>query len=324
VRLDIVVESARVTAAARRGGRVVWSAEAAYDGVTDLAQVLAGLAAERPRWAKRAKVVLAAGVARVKTVQGLPALTRADLAAHVRLHARRYFLQNGVPLVTDAMPAPGRSTGAAPAALLAGASVLLIEAIVQGLEAAHLHCESIAPAEAALSLLPDSARLRRLAVQHRATLRWGVAALAGVMLAGASWFGALYRAQRDALAELDRLKPALAGATAVRRDVEAADEALAVLAAAESARLRRARFLADLTTALPDSAFLVSVRLEADGSGSLNGYARDAAAVVARLARSPVTRNVSLDGATNREVVGGRELERFAIRFRVAQPTGAP
>ncbi len=43
----------------------------------------------------------------VKTIAGLPKLSRCDLAAHVRVNSRRYFLQNGHPLVTDARPTPG-------------------------------------------------------------------------------------------------------------------------------------------------------------------------------------------------------------------------
>ena len=84
MRLDVVVEQARVTATAVRGGRVVWSAEAAFKGVDDLAQVLAGLAAERPRAAKRATVVLGASVARVKTVEatGMMNITAAGMATH--------------------------------------------------------------------------------------------------------------------------------------------------------------------------------------------------------------------------------------------------
>ncbi len=108
----------------------------------------------------------------------------------------------------------------------------------------------------------------------------------------------------------------------MQRDLDAANEALEVLAATQADKAYRGRLLADLTRSLPDSSFLVSLRLEADGTGSLSGYAAHAAAVVAGLEHSDIIRDPSLEGATTREAVSGRELERFAMRFRLPARPG--
>ncbi len=321
-RVDLTIGPAQLHAAVLRRGRVVWAADAVYQDAGDLAQALAALAAERPGGVRRAAVTLTAGVARVKTVEGLPALERNDLAAHVRLHSRRYFLQNGVALVTDAMPLPGsQANGEPPVALLAGAPLPIVEAILEGLNAAGLGCVGIVAADTALSLVPDRMRERARATLQRSVLRWGAICAAATLLAGASWFGSEVHNERAAERELARLKPALDGALAVQRDLDAAHDALGAIAAAQAGKMYRARFLARLTSALPDSAFLVGLRLEPDGTGSLSGYAPRAAAVVAQLERRGIVRTPTLEGPTSREVVAGRELERFAIRFRLPLAT---
>ena len=346
--MGILVDAACVSAVAVRRGRIVWAAESHYAEPSELAQVLGALAAERPRGAREASVALAEGVARVKTVEGLPRLKRRDLVAHVRLNSRRYFLQNGVPLVTDAMPL--RQAGA----LLAGAPVPLVEAVVAGLAAAGIACRSITPAEllpttsvtlplpeglsdgaraafriasappGTLSLMPEQARARQARDRVASIRRWAAAAAAAIVLCAAGWTVGQWRLRTRAEQELEQLKPSLHAALSARRDLEATDHALGLMAAMESGSARRGRFLAELTRALPDSAFVVSLRLDPDGAGSLSGYAPRAAAIVARLERAGLVRRAALEGPVTREVVAGRELERFALRFRSAGPGSAP
>jgi len=348
-RLGIAVEEGRVSAAALRLGRLVWAAEATYADVTDLAHVLASLAAERPRGHRRARVALGPGLARVKEVDGLPKLRRADLVAHVRLTSRRYFLQNGVALVTDALPLRARPGGGG-RALLAAAPLPLVEAVTTGLEAAGLACDAIIPSQTLariaaasegderfgdartvamarrwqLVLAPDGARAERARRDRRALGVWALLATASMVLAGASWFGASLRQERTTVREIARLRPAFEVALDVRRDLDATTEALGVLAAAERTRHFRARVLASLADALPDSAFLVNLRLNADGTGSMAGYAPRAAVLVTRLGRSQRFQDLALDGPVTREAVAGREWERFAVRFREARTEGSP
>jgi len=309
--LAVTVEADRVVAMLRRRGRPVWAAEAPYQGAADLAAVLAALAAERPARTRGARVTLDPAVARLKEVADLPRLTRADLAAHVQLHSRRYFLQNGVPLVTDAL---GRKGGGA---LLAAAPLPLVAAVCDGLAAAGLVCHDIVPAgHAALSLLPGAQRAARGHAERRALARWAVAALGAGLLVGMAWVTALLRAEHEAHAALAAMRVPLAAAVAVRRDLDATTEALAVLNAA-AAPSRSAAFLATLARVLPDSTFLVSAELMADSSVRLAGYAPRAASVAAALERTRVIRGPSFEGPVTRETVLGQERERFTLRARV-------
>ncbi len=335
MRVGIAIEAARVSAVALRRGRIVWAAEAAYDGAEDLERALAALAAERPRGATVAAVGLGSDVARVKTITGLPRVRHELLATHVRLNSRRYFLQNGVPLVTDACSI---NMGSAPGALLAGAPVPIIDAITRGLGSAGMSCQTIFPLGALgplslgsdgfaaarataiarsspLTLLPDTVRAERSAALGRSVKRWAWIAIASWVFAATTWFIVQGSRERAATQELARLKPGLEAALSIRADLDGATDALALLARVAGTRSHRARFLASLARALPDSAFLVSVRLEPGGRGSIAGYASNASQVLARLERAGLLRRPLLDGPVTREVVAGRERERFAIRF---------
>lgn len=343
MRVGIAIEAGRVSAVALRGRRTVWAAEAPYDGAEDLERALAALAAERPRRARIAAVGLGPDVARVKTLEGLPRLPHMQLAAHVRLYSRRYFLQNGVPLVTDATPLDTKQTPGR--AIAAAAPTPIIEAIARGLEAAGVECRTIVPftllkagtasdpfaaarvvalaRDAPLALLPDATRISRVAAGKRSLVRWAALAAASVALAVVVWFAAQIRDERAATHELERLTPAVEAAIAMRSDLDATTDALAILARVSAGRAHRARQLAELAHALPDSAFLVSLRLEPDGRGSLAGYAPSAAQVLARLERAGALAHPTFDGPVTREVVAGRERERFAIRFDAPARPGA-
>jgi Tfp pilus assembly protein PilN len=181
-----------------------------------------------------------------------------------------------------------------------------------------LGCDSIAPAGfPALSLLLDATRRNRQAASRDSIRRWAIAAVAAIVLAFASWAFSLSRSARTSERELAQLKPTIEQALAVQRDLDAADEALAVMANLEPARMHRARFLARLTRALPDSAFLAAVHFDADGTGSLSGYAPRATAVLALLERTHLAQGPTIEGSVTREVIAGRDLGRFSIRFRL-------
>jgi len=317
--LVIRVEAERVSATLLRRGRPVWAAEAGYRDADDLGAVLAALAAERPAATRAARVTLDPAVARLKEVAGLPKLARADLAAHVQLHSRRYFCQNGVPLVTDALPRKG-------GALLAAAPLPLVTAICDGLAAAGLACHDIVPdARASLSLLPGERRAARARDQRRTLLRWAAAALMACALAASAWTLALVRAEREARSALAAMRVPLTAAVAVRRDLDGATEALAVLDRAATPS-GAAAFLATLARVLPDSAFLVSAELAQGGTVRLSGYAPRAAAVAAALERAHLVRAPTFEGPVTRETVLGHERERFTLAARMGTSVmdGAP
>lgn len=279
-------------------------------------------------------MALEEGLAQRKTVERMPPLAARDLAAHVALLPRRYFLMNGVTLVTDAVPLGRGARNGHRAVLLAAASEPLVTAVAEGVRAAGLMLEAIAPAaefaangdvafaaaagaRSRLSLLPGAARAAADRARRTGARRWLVAGLASLVLAGCTYLFALAHERRAAEAELARLAPAVRHALAARRDLGATTDALGFLARADRGRPRRAALLASLTRALPDSAFVVSIRLGADGRGTLSGYARRAGAVVAALERVNGLRGAALEGPVTREVVGGKEWDRFTIRFTV-------
>jgi hypothetical protein len=354
--LGVAIEAGCVRALAVRGGQVLWAAEAEYRDLEELAQVLARLAGERPARYRKARVALGDEVAQLKVVHAMPRLRRRDLASHVALEPRRYFLQNGGPLVTDAVVITSGNGPAGRAALLAAAPEPLVEAAAQGLAGAGCSVTAIAPAahfleaagraahpalanlgeaaarfEAAwaaasmsprLCLFPN--RLRRQNERHRkmGAWRWAAAGALWLVLAAVTYVAALARQGAVAEAELERLGPTVRGALAVRADLRRAEEALSLLGRAEGERPQLSRLLARITAALPDSAFLAMLRLDRDGQGVLVGYAPRAAQVAALLERTQGVLEPSLDGPVVREVVGGRELDRFSLRFRTATATG--
>jgi hypothetical protein len=357
--VGISVEEGRVRAVALFKGRVVWAAEAEYAGLEDLAGVLGRLAAERPRGVRSARVALGAGVAQLKVVDTMPRLSARDLAAHVALQPRRYFLANGVPLVTDAV-VHGRSNdhGHGPA-LLAAAPEPLIEAVAAGVRAAGLTLERVAPAgalaaepaaaapfaleglgaggppyfaafaaaacrEPGVTLLPLAMRERTARARRIGARRWLLLAAASLALALTSHWVAVARQGAEAERELSGRHATLEQALTTRRDLDAATAALAFLARRETERPRRALLLARVTRALPDSAFLATIRLEADGRGALVGYAPRAADVVAALERVPGIIAPALEGPVTREVLGPREWDRFTVRFRTRPAEESP
>jgi len=346
--IGIAVASERLTAVAVGGGRVVWAAETSYREAADLAAALAALAAERPAGYRATRVALGAAVARLKQVDGLPTLRSGELVAHVRLQSRRYFLQNGDALVTDAAALNERGS-----ALLAAAPEALVEAVGGGLQAAGLVLREMAPAalygargsgrggpradsgrshdpsyddayaaatgsRPRLALLPSSMRRERERRTTRDLVRWAALCAASLVLAGVAYVGGLGRQGGDAESQLATLRPALGAALAVRRDLDAATSSLETLRAADARRLHFARLLAEVTSALPDSSFLRALRVERDGRGSLVGYAPDAAAVLVALERVRRVSSPEVEGAVVREVIGTREWERFTISFRAA------
>ncbi len=326
--LGVVVSATKVTAVAVARAKPFWVAEAPYSSTSDLAEVLAQLASERPRRIHRAVVVLEGRTARTRTIEGLPKLRQADLVAHVRLNSRRYFVHNGDGLITDARPVPG-------GALVAAAPLPLVEAIASGLAAAGLSCEAIVPsgelgsttgleaavaatrrAQGGLRLVPDAMRAETDRSRNRLLRRWAIAAMVSVFAAAVSRFASIQRTENAARRELAALGPSVDAALSVRRDLTAVTAALATVGAAPAGRY--ARLLADIARALPDSAFLATASFE-PGAGRLTGYAPSATATVARLERLPRIRIARLDGPLTREVVGGRERERFNIVLTLAR-----
>jgi general secretion pathway protein L len=130
----------------------------------------------------------------------------------------------------------------------------------------------------------------------------------------------------NALAELDaQIAETRASAQTVRHALDTAREAAARIDALE--RLARERTSAlrvvdELTTILPDSAWVYDFRLDA-GAIEATGFARSAAALIALFERSPTFTEAALTAPVVFD--GGEDRERFSLRAHVrgAAP-GAP
>jgi hypothetical protein len=86
----------------------------------------------------------------------------------------------------------------------------------------------------------------------------------------------------------------------------------------ETARRDRRRTLeqlAGLSVALPDSAYVTSLALDGSGSGELAVVARRSSEVAAALERVRAIAMPRIEGTVVREIAGGREWERFTVRF---------
>jgi hypothetical protein len=311
----LVIGAQRISAELARGGRVVWSGEAAYSGLEDLTDVLARLFAEPDlaRPSSRVRVELDRPVAQCRTLTDLPPVTLAALRPMVEQQAHRYFRKNGKPLIVDAV----RLNGPGSAIQATAVEEPIIMAISAGVRAAGLRLDDVSPSGYAgmLSLLLPEERERRLRQGKRSLLRLGqLIAVLWVLVAAASVIS-LTRQRRAIDRELSRLMEPVAALSAVRREVHMGQSMIDAVGNDGDTRGSVVRLLAGITTALPDSSFLTSLSLQKDGRGSLGGYGRRASEVLASLEGSGILLNPRLDGQLGREVIAGLEWERFSIAF---------
>ena len=113
-------------------------------------------------------------------------------------------------------------------------------------------------------------------------------------------------------------------AATVRQAVDASRTASAQIAAMGrllKARIPLARIMEELTTVMPDSAWVSDLRIDGDVV-EFNGFAKSAASLVAPLENSPRFMQASL---TSPVVLDNSEdKERFSIRLRLSHGDGAP
>lgn len=177
-----------------------------------------------------------------------------------------------------------------------------------------------ATGRAGLCLLTTESRGAADQTRLRAAARRGVIAVVLVACAGAVWTARLMSADRAAARELATLAPALQTALAERRDLRAAQNALATMAAAERNRSEYLRLLGRLSTAAGDSLVLVSLNAAGDSLVRLSGYTPLLSSLRVTLEREPWVRETRVDAPALREVlpgsVPGREWDRFALTIR--------
>lgn len=185
---------------------------------------------------------------------------------------------------------------------------------------ASAYAATCAPAR--LRLLPPDWHLRRSVRDRRRLLRLA-AATAGVWaLATVVFVARLTFAERAASAESARLRSAVESALGVRRDLGAAQAALAAVRDAQATRSRVLGLLAALTAGLGDSTSIAGLRLGADSTLHLSGFAPSADAVVAALERVRGVVGARLESPSVRQSVTlprerAREVDRFAAVARI-------
>jgi hypothetical protein len=310
-------------AEAYRGRRVVWTGEAEFHALSDLAQALGELvsAPEVGKRFRRLSVVVERPLVQLRRVADMPPVRERVLKALVQTHAGRLFRRNGTPLVTDAIWVGHNGTRAAQ---MCAIETPVLEALAEGARAAGLRLESVVPTDGTrLSLLPPSTRAAQLFRLRRSATRWGVAALSAWSVVAASYFGRLTLERRRVEAELTRLEKPAAALVALHAEMRAAREMVGAVDAAEKSGHTLGRRLADVAVAVPDSAFLSSLTISSDGRGVVTGYARQAAEVAASFDRSARIRTPKLEGHQTKEFLFGREWDRFTISLGDSAKTGS-
>ncbi len=316
---DLVIHVGRgvVRAELMRGGKPAWAAESSYASPADLTGALAALGSERPvaRGARSARIELDRPLVQIRRLSGLPPVRGSALRALVAHQAGRFFRKNGVPVVTDASWEP-RVRGTPPIAVAAAVEEPWLEAIVEGVRMAGLEPRMISVAGlGGMALLPPGER-----AAHARAERRRLQILAAVV--AAIWIGigalALGRVVGQAAAvdrEFAALSPAAAAARAVRQEYDAAAAMVSILEGETRVRGIVVRRAAEIALALPDSAYLMTLQVTEDGGGELTGASRRAPDVVAALERTDAVAAPRLVGPTVHSLTGGRDYERFTLRF---------
>lgn len=319
--LTVVLGAGQARAELRRGASVLWAAESPVTAPDELREAVAQLAAGQsmPVRAGRIRVEIGAPVLQLRTLHGLPPVRAAHLKTLVATQSGRFFRRNGSPLVTDAAWQGGQARSGI--AVAAAAEEPWIAAILQGAEAGGVAVDSIRPVGttdgARLELLSPDERARRRR-RDRVTLGRLVGLGAACWIAaGAVWGVRFARESRAVEGEIERLR---APAAAIGNARRALGNAAALVDSIETATRDRARSLgrlAALSVALPDSAYATSLSLDSTG-GELAVVARRSAEVTAALERVRGIASPRIEGGVVREAWGGRDWERFSIRFEAA------
>jgi hypothetical protein len=321
--LQLRVGESAVHAEATRAGVVIWAGEATYESPEDLTEVVARLAAAPAERCRRLQVTLERPPAQTRTLTDLPPVRERELPSLVANQAGRFFRRNGASLITDAAWVTN-GNGAPRVTQAAAVEEPLVLAIVAGAAQAGLSVESITPAgtSARLQLVPTAERAARERARGRTIVRGGVAVAVAWVLAGLAFGGRLIIERRAMEVELAAADAPLAALREVRLEMRTAESMVRELAEARRTRGQALAALARVNAALPDSSVLTSYtwRSGGGGSGIIASAGLHAADVLAGVERRRAVPNPRLEGAIVREVLAGRDWDRFTILFGERAP----
>lgn len=308
-----------VSAKVVRRRRIVWAAEGAFNSPEDLRALIIQLASEGSLPARPAslRVKLEVPLVQLRTLEGLPPVRPSALRALVAQQASRFFRKNGKPLVVDAVWLR-RVRGQYGVAQAAAAEETWIEAVSEGARAAGLALEGIQPSTGVpgckLSLLSPAELARRNRIELLALRRLAVLAASLWILGGIGFALRVQREERRIGRELSALDPAVRAVATARRKLGDAARMVEAVERTEREQGAMLRRLAAITAGLPDSAYLTSLTLD-EGGGAMSGLAPQASRIVAVLERDTTIAAPRMTGPAVREVVAGKERERFTVTF---------
>lgn len=284
----MTVSRSSVSAIVSANGSVRWSEEFSWHSTEELRDVMLRASTEsKPfrNWSQ-VRIELAAELLQQRSLSDLPPVSAVALQEMVARGTSRYFRQNGHHLVSGAAwEQPGAD--AARSAIAVAADGPMIDALLVACVEGGLTIEDIVPAAGlpAVSLLPGDERRRRDRGEWKRTAL--VAALAVVvwLIALGAVAGQRLLQLRATSAELSELRDSRDALLAARLAMDSASAMVSATTNAERHRQSVVQLMAQVTGALPDSAYLEEITLSADGSGTISGRARQPAAVLQRLQR---------------------------------------
>jgi Tfp pilus assembly protein PilN len=190
---------------------------------------------------------------------------------------------------------------------------------VSGVAPSHLAAYGAAlgiGAELDEALLPPNLARRIARRRRRSFILSGLACVLALIFALLSVDEFRSRALQKLESRSAQLRPAADRALAVQRQAEVLTKEAQTVAAIEAERLDPLAALAALSTRLPPGSYLTALR----GTGrdwQIDGYAREAAPLVARLEEDPSFDNVHFLSATRRTRMDGKIYESFSIALRL-------
>jgi hypothetical protein len=343
--IGLAIERDRLRAVGVRGARVLWGMDAP---ITDgpLADALAAFLGRLPlRRVGRPRVTVALGAtfAQTKRLAGLPPIDdERVLARTVQEHAARFFLKNGVPLVTTSvrLDAKGQPWGAAlqkdvvdTIVSVCRASRLELLWIVPAADVSKPEVTALAPlggealefaAAYGAAVTPGALAWRTRAVADEQAPRWRVttiacaAGLSLILAVLAPGLGARL-AEHRSIAHLAMIAAPTRAAQRIARDNDLVTRALGEVASFDHGRRPLTVLMAALARSLPDGAALLALHVDSAG-GSVVALTPRAGALLARLETVPGLAGPEITGPVTRETAGGHEIERVTVRFRWSKP----
>ena len=146
-----------------------------------------------------------------------------------------------------------------------------------------------------------------------------VACAAALVLAVSAIDGWRGRALATLQQDLPALRERAAPAVSLQSEIQAVQQEAQTIRAISLERPEPLRVLAALTRRLPPDAYVRSLRF-AGTDWQIDGYAPNAARVLADLGGAPEFTDVHFVAATTPVILGSRTYETFALAFRIAAP----